>query len=73
MASVGGLCDEAFLITKDHSLCSAYDWLKIFFFLRKNLLESEKTSGSALSGVVRIEIWPSFYFAFLVIELRSGM
>ena len=26
----------------------------------KNLLESEKTSDSALSGVVRIEIWSSF-------------
>ena len=26
----------------------------------KNLLESEKTSNSALSGVVRIEIWSSF-------------
>ena len=28
----------------------------------KNLLESEKTSDSALSGVVRIEIWSSFLF-----------
>ena len=28
----------------------------------KNLLESEKTSNSALSGVVRIEIWSSFLF-----------
>ena len=28
----------------------------------KNLLESEKTSNSALSGVVRIEIWSSFWF-----------
>ena len=28
----------------------------------KNLLESEKTSDSALSGVVRIEIWSSFWF-----------
>ena len=42
----------------------------------KNLLESEKTSDSALSGVVRIEIWSSFWFcvfSFWATRVRPGM